>query len=73
MTVKELIEELNKANQNAKVIIVDDCRYEKYLNDVEVYNDDVIYILKNVKMIIEKQIALVQRAYCRIFNMARSC
>ena len=44
MTVKELIEELNKANQNAKVIIADDCRYEKYLNDVEVYNDDVIYI-----------------------------
>ena len=59
MTVKELIKELEKANQNAKVIIVDDCRYEKDLIDVEVYNDDVIYILKNVKMIIEKQIALV--------------
>ena len=44
MTVKELIEELDKANQNAKVIIVDDCRYEKDLIDVEVYSDDVVYI-----------------------------
>ena len=44
MTVKELIKELGKANQNAKVIIVDDGRYEKDLIDVEVYNDDVIYI-----------------------------
>ena len=33
MTVKELIKELEKANQNAKVII-----------DVEVYSDDVVYI-----------------------------
>ena len=44
MTVRELIKELEKANQNAKVIIVDDCRYEKDLIDVEVYNDDVVYI-----------------------------
>ena len=44
MTVKELIKELEKANQNAKVIIVDDCRYEKDLNDVEIYTDDIIYI-----------------------------
>ena len=33
MTVKELIKELEKANQNAVVIIVDDCRYEKDLID----------------------------------------
>ena len=44
MTVKELIKELEKANQNAKVIIVDDCRYEKDLDDVEIYSDDIIYI-----------------------------
>lgn len=44
MTVEELIKELEKANQNAKVIIVDDCRYEKDLNDVEIYSDDIIYI-----------------------------
>ena len=44
MTVKELIKELEKANQNAKVIIVDDCRYEKDLIDVEIYSDDIIYI-----------------------------
>ena len=44
MTVKELIKELEKANQNAKVIIVDDCRYEKDLNNVEIYSDDIIYI-----------------------------
>ena len=44
MTVKELIKELEKANQNAKVIIVDDCRYEKDINDVEIYSDDIIYI-----------------------------
>ena len=44
MTVKELIKELEKSNQNAKVIIVDDCRYEKDLNDVEVYSDNVVYI-----------------------------
>lgn len=44
MTVKELIKELKKANQNAKVIFVDDCRYEKELNYVEVYNDDIVYI-----------------------------
>ena len=39
MIVKELIKELEKANQNAKVIIVDDCHYEKDLIDVEIYND----------------------------------
>ena len=44
MTVKELIKELEKANQNAKVIIVGDCRYEKDLIDVEIYSDDVVYI-----------------------------
>ena len=44
MTVKELIKELEKYNQNAKVIIVDDCRYEKDLIDVEIYSDDVVYI-----------------------------
>ena len=44
MTVKELRKELEKANQNAKVIIVDDCRYEKDLNDIEIYSDDVVYI-----------------------------
>ena len=44
MTVKELIKELEKANQNAKVIIVDYCRYEKDLIDVEIYSDDIIYI-----------------------------
>ena len=44
MKVKELIKELEKANQNAKVIIVDDCRYEKDLIDVEIYSDDIIYI-----------------------------
>ena len=44
MIVKELIKELEKANQNAKVIIVDDCRYEKDLIDVEIYSDDVVYI-----------------------------
>lgn len=43
MTVKELIKELEKANQNAKIIIIDDCRYEKDLIDVEVY-DDIVYI-----------------------------
>ena len=44
MTVKELIKELEKANQNAKVIIVDDCCYEKDLTDVEIYSDDIVYI-----------------------------
>ena len=44
MKVKELIKALEKANQNAKVIIVDDCRYEKDLDDVEVYSNDIIYI-----------------------------
>ena len=44
MTVEELIKELEKANQNAKVIIVDYCRYEKDLIDVEIYSDDIIYI-----------------------------
>ena len=44
MTVEELIKELEKANQNAKVIIVDDCRYEKDLIDVEIYSDDLVYI-----------------------------
>ena len=44
MTVEELIKELEKANQNAKVIIVDDCRYEKDLTDVKIYSDDVVYI-----------------------------
>ena len=44
MIVKELIKELEKANQNAKVIIVDDCRYEKDLIDVEIYSDDVVSI-----------------------------
>ena len=44
MTVKELIKELEKANQNAKVIIVDYCRYEKDIIDVEIYSDDIIYI-----------------------------
>ena len=44
MTVEELIKELEKANQNAKVIIVDDCRYEKDLTDVEIYSDDIVYI-----------------------------
>ena len=44
MTVKELIKALEKANQNAKLIIVDDCRYEKDLIDVEIYSDDVVYI-----------------------------
>ena len=34
MTVKKLIKELEKANQTAKIIIVDDCRYEKDLIDV---------------------------------------
>ena len=44
MTVKELIKELEKANQTAEVIIVDDCRYEKDLIDVEVYSNDIVYI-----------------------------
>ena len=44
MTVKELIEELEKANQNAKVIIVDDCHYEKDLINVEIYSNDIVYI-----------------------------
>ena len=44
MTVKELIKELEKSNQNAKVIIVNDCHYEKDLNDVEIYSDDIVYI-----------------------------
>ena len=44
MTVEELIKELEKANQNAKVIIIDDCHYEKDLNDVEIYSDDIVYI-----------------------------
>ena len=44
MTVKELIKELEKANQTAEVIIVDDCHYEKDLDDVEIYSDDIIYI-----------------------------
>ena len=38
MIVKELIEELNKANQNAKVIIIDECqaseKYNKHLEEV---------------------------------------
>ena len=36
MKVKELIKELEKANQNAKFIIVDDCRYEKEKTDDEI-------------------------------------
>ena len=44
MTVKELKKELEKANQNAEVIIVDDCHYEKDLTDIEVYSDDIVYI-----------------------------
>ena len=44
MTVKELIKELEKYNQNAKVIIVDDCHYKKNLIDVEAYDDDIVYI-----------------------------
>ena len=44
MTVKELIKELEKANQTAEVIIVNDCHYEKDLIRVEVYSDDIVYI-----------------------------
>lgn len=44
MTVKELIKELEKANQTAEVIIVDYCSYEKDLINVDIYNDDIVYI-----------------------------
>lgn len=46
MTVKELIKELEKANQNAEVIIVDDCRYEKDLIRVEVADKNFVILVE---------------------------
>ena len=46
MTVKELIKELEKANQTAEVIIVDDCRYEKDLIRIEVVDKNFVILVE---------------------------
>lgn len=48
MTVKELIKELNKANQNADVTIIDEYDHEKDIIRVEVHG--------NIVLIVEKQL-----------------
>ena len=44
MTVKELVNELNKANQTVDVIILDENDQEKHIVCVEVYNHNVIIV-----------------------------
>ena len=44
MTVKELIEELNKSYQTADVTILDEYNHEKDIIRVEVYKDNVIIV-----------------------------
>ena len=44
MTVKELIKELEKANQTAEVTILDDYDHEKDIIRVEVYKDIVVIV-----------------------------
>ena len=44
MTVKELIKELNKANQTKEVIIIDEYDHEKAIIRVEVYDHEVIIV-----------------------------
>lgn len=44
MTVKELIEELNKAKQTAEVTILDEYDHEKDIISVEVYKDAVFIV-----------------------------
>ena len=47
MTVKELIKELNKANQNVDVIILDEDDNEKNITCVEVYKHSVFIMMEN--------------------------
>lgn len=44
MTVKELIKELNKANQTKNVTILDEYDNEKDIISVEVYKDAVFIV-----------------------------
>lgn len=44
MTVKELIEELNKANQTSDVTILDEDNNEKNITCVEVYKHSVFIV-----------------------------
>lgn len=44
MIVKELIKELNKANQTKEVIIIDEYDHEKAIIRVEVYDNEVIIV-----------------------------
>lgn len=44
MTVKELIEELNKGNQTNEVTILDEYDNEKDIISVEVYKDAVFIV-----------------------------
>lgn len=46
MTVKELIKELEKANQTAEVIIINNCYYEKDIIRVKVH-DNIVFIVEN--------------------------
>ena len=46
MTVKELIKELEKANQTAEVIIINDCHYEKDLIRVEVVDKNFVILVE---------------------------
>lgn len=45
MTVKELIEELNKANQTVNVTILDEDDNEKNITCVEVYKHSVFIVM----------------------------
>lgn len=45
MTVKELIEELNKANQTVDVTILDEDDNEKNITCVEVYKHSVFIVM----------------------------
>lgn len=45
MTVKELIEELNKGNQTNEVTILDEYDNEKDIISVEVYNHSVFIVV----------------------------
>lgn len=45
MTVKELIKELNKANQTADVTILDESDNEKNITCVEVYKHSVLIVM----------------------------
>ena len=50
MTVKELIKELEKANQDAEVISFDNYGHEKYIVRDEIYKDIVLILeCKNEK------------------------